>query len=151
MTDSVIYSVVEAIIESLNEAPPTGVPQAGSRRYMEGEEVTAPRIGVFLGDESVGPARGHPANDPLTLRDAQIAVQCIGVADDIEKLDACVDPLVQHVVATLGRSRLGRRVHWLRETATTRRAFYQHRYVMVLTVLFEVRYQTLRDDLTRRS
>lgn len=151
MTDSIALQAVDAAIEALNEEAPTGMPEAGNRRHLEGEKVTEPRIGVFLGDESVLAPRQNSVHDPLARRQTVLAVQCIGVTDDIEKLDECVDPMLQHVVATLGRSNLEGLVYSLREQSTTRRAYYMDTYVMVLTVVFEMSYQTKRDDLTERS
>lgn len=151
MSDSILLQAVEQAIDELNAETPTGIPDATNRRYIEGEKISEPRIAVFLGDERVEPPRNNAPADPITLRRGALAVQCIALTDDPAELDAVVDPLLQHVVRTLGRSRLDKLVFSLAETGSTRRAYQSDTYVMVLTVLFNMTYQTARDDLTQRT
>src|SRR5690606_33558554 len=80
--------ILDAIVEELNTDRPADVPEVTKRRVTPGEPVREARMAVFLGDESVDPTRGNvsPRMDSIARRRQQIAVQCVGVTDELETL-----------------------------------------------------------------
>ena len=149
MTDSVTIQALERVIAVLNEDRPTGVPQVTKRRTFPGEEIKAARMAVFLGDETIAAPMGSSNQDPLARRVIPIAVQCACATDDVEAIDALPDPMLNWATAKLGKTRLEGLVHYVRESATTRRVEHLSLYQVIATCVFEMSYQTRRNDRTR--
>lgn len=151
MNELIIAQILDDLLERLNASGrPADVPEVTLRRTFPDEEVTQPRMALYLGDENVDPPRQSSNADPLSRRRTSIALQCVAATDDKAMIDFVTLPLVAWGVQVLGRARapeIG--VHYVRETSTTRRVASVGLYVVHTTIVFEVSYQTRRDDLTR--
>lgn len=151
MSDDILaIQILDQIIAELNTNRPTDVPEVTARRTFPDEIVREPRMAVFLGDEQLDPPRAGSNADPLARRRLAVAVQCVGVTDNVGEIDRTVQPMLAWATQVLGRSRLGGLVHYVRERGTERRPTYLEIYRLTATQIYEVAYQTLRDDQTRR-
>jgi hypothetical protein len=150
MADSIILQAVGAAIVLLNTDRPDGIPEVSNKRVFPGDPIveSAPRMAVFLGDESIDAPMQSSSQDRMTRRRTAIAVQCAASVDEVEQLDRSVDAMLNWATATLGQTRLGGLVHFCRETGTTRRSEYKEVYTMIATRIFELSFQTRRNDST---
>lgn len=146
--DPLFVQILDRAVDELNDERPTGVPESTKRRRIPGSKITGPSMAVFLGNETVDLPRASSNQDPLSRRRLALAVQCINLTDDVEQLDACVAPMVAWAVHVLGKTNLQKLVHYVRETGSQREPEYLDTAIMVATVVFEVSYQTRRNDLT---
>lgn len=148
MSKSRFVEILDAIVDALNEDRPTGVPEVTKRRVIPGEKIESDRMAVLLGDETVDEPIQRSTLDPTARRKLTFAVECVGVTNDVEQLDECVEPMVEWAVEILGRSNLDKLVHYVRETGTSRAPEMSGDvFVMKAIVFFEVSYQTRRNDL----
>lgn len=141
----------DAVIALLNTDRAGDVPEVTKRRLVPGEEVTRPRMAVFLGDETVDRPRNgvSPRLDQVARRRVTIAVQCVGVAEDLALLDASVSPMLAWATEKLGPANLDGLVHHFTELGTSRAAYQTGVHVLIATALYECSYQTSRSDQTR--
>lgn len=151
MADTVIIEILDELLDRLNSTGrPADVPEVTLRRTLPDEQLREPRMAIFLGDETVEPPRQSSNADPLALRRRQVAVQCIAPTDDLEFVDRATQHLVSWAVKVLGRAKapeIG--LLSTREIGTTHRVVSAGLYIVHDTVLFELTYQTRRNDLTR--
>lgn len=93
--------VRDAVIAALNAELPTGVPEAGKRRYVPGTMVAEPRIAVFFGEENI---EQRPAGWPsgIEQRDHTMIVQAIVAVESPDQADDAMEPLLAHIADTLG-------------------------------------------------
>ncbi len=141
--------ILTGVIGLLNTDRPQGIPEATSRRAVEGELLDGPRIGVFLGPEQVDQVGGRWG--PLVERRLRIFVQCRDVTDRIEELDLITEPLLARATAALVGQDLDGLVHDIQELAIARDPQAGERYYQVATAEFVVNYQTRRDDQSSRT
>lgn len=139
----------EAIAE-LNAAPPTGIPQATMRRYIPGQKITEPRIACFFGNED--PSRPLGAGGPLTKREFMLAVQCVVIVEDPKDADDTMEPLLAHIVKTLGATNLDKLATNVEEKGTTWAGSNDGAaFILAALTLWKITYQTLRNDLTKKQ
>lgn len=136
--------ILAAAIARLNTDRPQGIPEATSRRAVEGEEIDGPRIGVFLGNETVEQVGGRWG--PLVERRQRLFVQCRDVTDRNEELDLITEPLLAWATAALVGQDFGGLAHDVQEISTGRDPQVGERYYQVATAEFVVNYQTRRND-----
>jgi hypothetical protein len=149
---TVALEIRDAVIEALNDAPLSGVPQASKRRVMPGEPIEESFIAVFLDDEAVS----YPGNErgPLTARNMGLLIEHGIVTDDLSAVDDLIEPLREHVVERLGDTNLGGLATSVIERGIPeggRLVWKLDRYNAICIVRFEVRYQTARANLSERQ
>src|SRR5690349_15660597 len=101
---TVRQDIRDRVILELNAAPPSGVPQATRRRYVPGTRLTEPRIAVFFIEEPTSRQGGRAG--ALAQRRLTIAVQAVLPVENPEGSDEAMEPLLAHIVATLGATTL---------------------------------------------
>lgn len=153
MADSIAIRAVAQAIAELNADLPPGIPETTNRRVFPGDKIPLEqlRMAVFLGDESLDAPMQSSNQDRIARRRTAIAVQCAASTTDVALIDTIVDPLLNHATARLGQSRLGGLVHYIRETGTNRRSEYKDLYLSICTRIFEISYQTRRNDSTTNA
>lgn len=151
MSDIVIVQILDEILDMLNATGrPADVPEVTLRRTFPDEEVKEARMAIYLGDETVDPPRQNSSQDPLARRRTSLAVQCVAATDDPSEIDFVTQPMVAWATEVLGMTKIPELgLHYAREQSTVRRVASLGHYVVVTTVIFELSYQTRRNDLTR--
>lgn len=140
----------DAAIAALNTSPPTGVPETTKRRFIPGEKITQPRIAAFFSDEDDQRVGG--AGGPLTKRRLIIAIQAIVPVELPDEADDAIEPLLAHIVDVLGDTNLGGLATNVSEIQTVwATANDAGVFIIVALTRWGVEFQTVRDDLTKRS
>jgi hypothetical protein len=147
---SIRQQIRDRAIEELNTDRPSDIPEASKRRYVPGSALNGPKLAVFFGKkEDSQPATNR--HSPLRLRDLQLATQCIQTVERPEEIDDAPEPMLEWVVGVLGASNLNELAHEVEEVGTYWEVEYRDLIYVAASVLWRVRYQTLRDDLTAQQ
>lgn len=149
---TVSIEIRDAVIDALNDGPPSGVPLATKRRVMPGELVREPFIAVFLGQEPVD----YPGNKrgALTSRSLEVLIELGLATDDLAEVDDLMEPMRAHVVERLGDTTLGGLATAVLERGIPengRPVWKLDLYNAVTFVRYDVEYQTARADLGSRQ
>ena len=149
---TVSLQIRDAVIDALNDAPLSGVPQASKRRVMPGEPVRESFIAVFLDDEAVT----YPGNErgPLTARNMGVMIELGIVTDDLSAVDDLIEPLREHVIERLGDTNLDGLATSVIERGIPEggRVVYKlDLYNALCFIRFDLRYQTARANLSERQ
>jgi len=151
MTDTVVVQILDELLDLLNATGrPADVPEVTLRRTFPDEKVESARMAIYLGDETLDPPRGSSNIDPISRRRVALAVQCVAATDEKDQIDRITQPMVAWAVQVLGQAKapeIG--LHYVREQSTARRVASLGLYVVHTTIVFELSYQTRRNDLTR--
>lgn len=134
---------------ALNTSRPDGVPEAGRRRYVDGEPIGVPSLGVFLVKEDASRVGGKAG--PLTRRELRIAVQAIAAVEDPGEADDAIAPMREWVVSVLGGTTLDGLALDVTEVGAQWETASKGLFVIACTMLFAVEYQSLKADLTARQ
>lgn len=141
----------DACITLLNTARPSDVPEAGKRRFAPGERITDPRIAVFFGEEQTAQPGG--SRSPIAARSLIMAVQAIVAVETPAEADDACETLLAWIVEQLGNTALGGLATNVRELGTLwqQGGDATSLFYLVATTRWQVDFQTLRADLTRKQ
>jgi hypothetical protein len=146
---SITIQIRDQLIAELNAAPPLGVPAATNRRRIPGQNDKAAAIGVFFHAEDNHLPQGQ--GGMLTARKLHIAVQCTASADTAPLVDDVLEPLRVHVVNTLGATRLNNLITGITEAKATWETVSLDKFYSAVTIIFEIDYQTKRNDISAKQ
>lgn len=150
MTDTILTQIRDRMIADLNADTPTGVPQATKRRYIPGEVLRTARIAVFSGEEDT--RRPHNPNFPLSEHSHLMAIQVAVPVEDPADADDAAEPSRTHIAAVMGDTNLGGLALNVEEVGGRWAGNNDGGlYVLVVLMLWRVKYQTKRNDLTSKQ
>lgn len=143
---SLRLQILQAVVSTLNDDVPSGIPVASLRRYLGTESETFPAIAVWLVDETITrPLRSARLGGPESrvMRVAVVVVARVRDADDVE---ATCEPYVEHVERALGNVTLGDLAHELTVANIGYDVTKSEDLVAVVTVECHIQYQTTRGE-----
>jgi hypothetical protein len=141
--------VIAAMVTALNTDVPTGMPVAGRNAWIVGMPLTETRISVIPAKEQNRLPQGRLSK--IAHRHLMIGVQCAAPAETLIEGDDAVADLAVHVIAALSDSTLDNLATDIEEVAREWERFKADLIYVVHTIFFQVNYQTLRGDLTRKA
>lgn len=147
---SVRKDIRDRVILELNAAPPAGVPEATRRRYVPGTVVSDPRLAVFFLEEEVSDA-GAGSNSPVVRRAMFYGIQAVASVEDPADADDALDPLLEHVVAIMGETRLNGLATKIKEVSTIWQTGEAGLFVIAALTRWRIEFQTRRADLTLKQ
>jgi hypothetical protein len=147
---SVRTEIRDQAIQELNTDRPTDVPECTRRRFIPGEKIRAARLAAFFQDEDADQVGGD--SGPLTERNMVLLIQAIVPVELPEEADDAIEPLLEHIVATLGDTKLSGKALGVRELNTLwATANDGGVFVIVALTRWRIRYYTRKNDLTKRA
>lgn len=150
MTDTVRQTIRDRVITELNTDLPTGIPECTTRRFIPGEKIREARIAAFFNDEDDGDVGG--AGGALTAHSLVLALQVIVPVEDPAEADDAIEPMLAHICERLGETNLNRLATRVRPMNTLwATANDGGVFVIVSLMRWRINYQSVRNDLTRRS
>jgi hypothetical protein len=139
----------DQLITELNEAPPTGVPEASKRRFVPGQRLPEPRLAVFFGPNETVARKAAPF--PVKDRELVISIQAAVAVEDPAEADDAVEPLLAHVADVLNGSNLAGLATEVEELGTEWASGSADLFYHAGVVRYRVRFQTKRNDLSAKQ
>lgn len=138
--------VRDAIIAALNTDRPTGIPEAGKRRFLPGQRLVDRRLAVFFNEE--GAERQGGRRGPITQRNLIFGVQAAAAVEDPGEADDAVEDILEWIVAVLGENSLDGKATDVTELGTVWAVAQADLIYVVALTRWKIEFQTLRDDLS---
>lgn len=147
---SVRQQIRDRAILELNTDTPTGVPATTKRRFIPGEKLRTPRLAAYFAEEEANKVGG--ASGALVKRDFVLALQASIVVDDPEDADDAMEPLLEHVVATMGDTNLAGLALEVSEIGTLWASGNDAgAFILVAMTRWRIKFQTVKNDLSRKQ
>lgn len=144
---SIRREIRDEIIARLNDDPPSGVPQASKRRWFPGFPLMSTRLSVFFIEEPVETLGGKAAG-PIAKRNLAVGIQAACAVEDPADADDALEPVLEWVNEVLGETTLDGKVWSCTERVTAWDAIAADRLYCQAVVIYDITYQTRRNDLT---
>jgi len=145
MADTVRQQIRDRVITELNTDRPSSLPLVTKRRWHPGEENTSLSIAVIFLEEPTKPIGGR--SGPLQDRSLHIGIQCVAGVSNRSEADDALEPALAWATGIIGRSNLNELATEITEINTVWEQAKMDMFYLAATLIFEIRYQTVRNDL----
>jgi hypothetical protein len=144
--DTVRQRIRDQAILELNTDQPTGLPVVTKRRWHPGEDDGPLSIAVVFLEEPTRQIGGRGGS--LQDRDLHIGVQCVVGVTHRDEADDALEPALAWATSVISSSNLDGYATETTEVSTVWEQAKMDKFYLAATLVFRIRYQTVRDDLT---